>query len=122
MRKSIICIIAVAGMAAGCATAPEKIEPVSVGQAAYEALSCPQIAQEQVRLSGELSTMSAAQRRARAIDTVGVALVGLPAASIFGSSHTRDIARLKGEQEAAHRQSVASSCGAGAAPGATNTP
>lgn len=122
MKKSAICVLAVAAFAAGCATAPDKIAPASVSDAAYQSMSCPQVAQEQARLSGELSTMSAAQRRARTIDTVGVALVGLPAASLFGSNHARDIARLKGEQVAAQRHAVASNCDTAVASVGSTTP
>jgi hypothetical protein len=103
--------------ASGCATAPDKITAASVSGSPYEQWSCARIGEEAAQLSSSLAAANSAQRRARAIDSVGVALFLIPAASLLGSNHADEIAQLKGRQEALAQQAAAKSC-AGASIGA----
>ena len=93
-----------------CASAPEKINPIAIADNEYAALSCQQLGAESQRVQTALDGASSAQRTARRMDAVGVALVGLPAASLLGANHTHKIARLKGQQLALWRQSTQYRC------------
>lgn len=99
-----------AAFVAGCASAPDKIQASYVGDDAYARLSCAQVAAEHAHIDDALARRSDAQRRARTIDTIGVALAGVPAASLLGANHSREIAQLKGEQAAIGRQEQSERC------------
>ena len=110
MTRIAVPIVAVATFVSACATAPEKISPTFVSADVYAAQSCEQLGSSEQRVQSELEKASASQRNARGVDTVGVALVGLPAASLLGRNRAKSIAKLKGEQEAIWRQSTRLNC------------
>lgn len=95
---------------AGCAQAPESIQPSYVSQSNYINWSCPQLAEERGHLSAALATASAQQQSARTGDTVGVILLGLPVSSMSGESIAPEVARLKGEQEAVRKVMIRKHC------------
>lgn len=120
--KRLITAAACGGLLAGCATAPENIAPGYVSPVAYEAFSCRQLGEEQLRLQASLATMSDAQRHARTNDTIGVIFLGLPVSSLSGNNVASEIRRLKGENEAVQQSMIRHDCSAPSAPPAAVTP
>ena len=98
-------------LVSACATAPEKIGPSMVDAASYRTMSCQQLGGEEDRVQSLLEKRSASQTRTRSIDTIGVAVLGVPAGSVLGGSYTKQIGRLKGQQLAIWRQETQSDCG-----------
>ena len=98
------------GLLAACAQSPEAIQPAYVSPVTYSDWSCPQIMEEQARLSGALATASQQQQQARSNDTAAVIFFGLPLASMSGANIAPQIARYKGEQEAVRLAGVTRSC------------
>ena len=105
----------IAALLASCASLPQNISAASIDETPYQGWSCARVGAERARVDDDLALASYAQRRARRFDTIGVVLVGLPVASIFGAGHGREIAELKGQQIALRRRSNAATC-MGAAP------
>ena len=97
------CVLALSG----CATAPDKIQPSAVNASAYAALTCGGLEAEKTRTSAALRSLEHAQRRARAVDTIGVALVFVPVSSLLGGNHKREIADRKGQLAVMDAQSNA---------------
>jgi len=110
MNRAVLPIVAIATIVSACATAPEKISPTFVSADVYAAQSCEQLGSAEQRVQRDLEKASASQRSARGVDTIGVALVGLPAASLLGRNRAKSIAKLKGEQQAIWRQSTRLNC------------
>ncbi|MFC3693124.1 hypothetical protein [Chenggangzhangella methanolivorans] len=99
---------------AACAKSPESIAPAYVSEVGYQSYTCVQLGEEGSRLSTALAHASAQQEKARANDTVGVILIGLPVSSMSGDNIAPEIARLKGEQEAVRKAGMKKNCGAAA--------
>lgn len=102
-------LLSILGLAA-CAKPPEAIGPSYVSDLSYQALSCEQLSAEAVRLSDAVAISSMKQRNARANDTVGVLLIGLPVSTLSGDNQAADLGRLKGEYEAVRRAALAKNC------------
>jgi hypothetical protein len=103
----------IAGMAAtlaACAAAPESIPASYVSEVTYQHFTCPQLGEESSRLSTALVTASKQQHQARAGDTFGVILIGLPVSSMSGGNIAPEVARLKGESEAVRRAIITKRC------------
>ena len=96
----------------GCAANPESIAPAYVSYVTYQSWTCRQLAEEQSRLIAALSSASDAQRTARANDTMGVILLGLPVSSLSGSNQASNVARLKGELDAVQKAMTVKGCSA----------
>lgn len=95
---------------AACAKSPESISASYVSHVGYQSWSCPQLGEEQHRLSAALATASTEQKKTRSQDTAGVILLGLPVSSMSGGNIAPEIARLKGEQEAVRKAMIIKSC------------
>ncbi|PZQ13659.1 MAG: hypothetical protein DI565_14050 [Ancylobacter novellus] len=93
-----------------CAKSPESIAPAYVSEVSYQSYSCAQLGEESARLTAALANASTQQEKARANDTVGVILIGLPVSSLSGDNIAPEIARLKGEQEAIRKASFRKNC------------
>jgi len=102
MKKWIVMVMVIVLVAilAGCAATPGSIRPSYVSELTYMNYTCEQLTSEQVRLAAILNAVSDAQRQARTADTIGVILIGVPTASLFGGNKKLEIARLKGELQA----------------------
>lgn len=85
-------------------------------------MSCAQLAAERTTLDQSLARLEVSQRRTRAIDTAGVALLFLPIGSLVGGNHASEIGALRGEQRAIDARLSESSCGSDSAPIAVNHP
>ena len=99
-----------ASLLAGCAQSPESIRPAYVSPMVYLNWSCPQIFEEQARLTNALATASIQQEQARSNDTAAVIFLGLTLASMTGANIAPEIARYKGEQEAVRLAGIHHSC------------
>ncbi len=110
MNRTIGWLVLGGVVLAGCATAPENIEPAYVSEAIYQDRSCEQLGQEQNRLASELSYAADEQRRAARDDAAGVFFLGLPVASMSGRDATPEIARLKGELQAIQTVATSNAC------------
>lgn len=90
---------------AACARGPDSIEARYVSPNVYQSWSCDQLAEERLRLTGEVQRVSGLQRENAAADavmmTVGI-VVFWPV--LFGLAMTKDrkdeLGRLKGEYDA----------------------
>jgi hypothetical protein len=115
MKLKVVCAVAVAAVAQGCAKSPETIEASYISDVGYRNWSCDQLVGEEQRLGAALASASQKQRDARSNDTVGVIFLGLPVASLSGDNVAPDIARLKGESKAVSSAMQAKRCSPGAA-------
>ncbi|WP_431285462.1 hypothetical protein ACQW02_11930 [Humitalea sp. 24SJ18S-53] len=100
-----------AAVIVGCAQAPETIAPAFVSEIPYLSYTCEQLADEQLRLNGELLVSTQQQQQARSNDTAGVILLGLPLGSMSGGNVAPLIAQYRGQQEAMHRAAIRKGCG-----------
>ena len=112
MRNDLAVVsLAAAAVALGaCASKPENIQPSYVSTVPYESWSCQQLGEEQERLSLAYAAAAKQQNTARANDTAGVILLGLPLASMTGHNVAPEVARLKGLQDAVSRASILKNC------------
>jgi len=108
--KIQIAALLVAASVASCAKAPEAIGPSYVSVLNYQAWSCEQLASESVRLSDAVAISSMKQRQARANDTMGVLLIGVPISTFSGDNQAVDLGRLKGEYEAVRQAGLQRNC------------
>ena len=102
--------LAALGLLAGCAQAPEDVAPAYVSSVPYEAWSCGQLAQERLILRVAVAESFSRQTKARAGDTMGVLLLGLPTASMSGEDEANSLAQLKGHQRAIDDVSAHKAC------------
>ena len=84
----------------GCASSPESIPPSYVSGEPYQSLTCLQLSDVKYNVGNELFDASRQQRQARLNDAFGVSTILLPLASINGGNISRQVAYLKGKQEA----------------------
>lgn len=108
MRTSVVVCMAV--LACGCAMKPESVKPAYISEMTYRDWTCDQLAAEQARLAAALSSACDAQRHARAGDTWGVILLGLPVSTLSGNNQAAEIARLKGELQAVQKAATLKNC------------
>ena len=95
---------------AACAAKPENIAPAAFPVAAYSARSCNQLSADAARVHDAIAVASEAQDKARRADTVGVILLGIPAASLVGKDRAGTISVLKGEAEAIRQSQAMAGC------------
>lgn len=96
MHRTVI----IAGLAlslAACATAPSAIPASYINPDPYRASSCEQLLAERGRVDAELGRVVRSQERARTWDTAGVAITGIPVASLTGNNHRDQIGALRGQ-------------------------
>lgn len=110
MRK-VFLIFGMAAIAYGCAERPESIAPSYVSTVTYQNWTCQQLGEEEQRLNAAYVTAAQQQRDARTNDTWGVALIGLPTASLSGENIAPQIANLKGQLNAVHQSETLKNCG-----------
>ena len=108
-NQSFLALMALFVVAA-CAPAPESIQPSFVNDNHYQSWTCRQLHEEVLRLDATLAAASFKQHSARSSDKIGVLFTGLPLASISGQNIAPEIARYKGEKEAARRVLVLKQC------------
>jgi len=110
MRKNAVIITLALLVISGCAKRPDAIVPVDIPMAAYENLTCEQIATEIVAENQKLSALSQAQNNAATGDAVGVFLIGVPVSSVSGGDKEGDIAVSKGKLQSLQNVSMSKGC------------
>ena len=95
---------------AGCSQTADSIKPASVDGSKYAAMSCDGLKAENASISATLGDLSAKQAKAAEADKTAFVVGGLLAASVVGEDHSKEIARLKGEQAAIQKASAAHNC------------
>lgn len=121
--KAVNTAALLAALALGaCATAPDRIAAIAPPPDQYTGMSCVQLTAERATLDQSLVRLEASQRRTRAIDTAGVALLFLPIGSLVGGNHAAEIGALRGEERAIGARLSGSGCANTSAPIAVNDP
>lgn len=110
MRKAASLVIA-ALVATGCAKTPESISPSYISPNQYAAYDCKMLALEEERLQAALDTTSKEQTNAHGQDVAAVILIGMPVSTLSGANIAPEVARLKGELQAAQRMGIQKKCG-----------
>lgn len=110
MRHLTFAAMLSAALLCGCAKSADSIAPAYVSDISYRPLTCSDLAIETARLQTALARASAQQDNARANDTVGVILIGVPVSSLSGDNIAPEVARLKGELETISRVTVEKKC------------
>lgn len=115
--KAVNTATLLAALALGaCATAPDRIAAIAPPPTQYSGMSCGQLTSERATLDQSLVRLEASQRRTRAIDTAGVALLFLPIGSLVGGNHASEIGALRGEERAIDARLSQGSCANTSAP------
>ena len=89
-------ILAFGLLLAACAQQPDKISAIEVSGDPYRGFSCKKLKAEHLKISQELESASADQKRAANGDAWGVFLLGLPVSSMSGADKEAAIAVAKG--------------------------
>ncbi len=110
MQRLLILAILGAAVLGGCAQTPESVQASYISPVTYDDWTCKQLSGESVRVDAALATASKQQSDARTGDTVGILLLGLPAASMSGKAVAPEIARLKGSKEAIQQSMTLKNC------------
>lgn len=110
MKFQLSAVLSVAALLCGCAKAPDSISASYISDVGYRSWSCENLKAEATRLSAAYTVAAKQQENARTNDVVGVILIGLPVSSLSGDNIAPEIARLKGEQEAVRKATMAKNC------------
>lgn len=108
--KHVKALAIVALMAAGCAKTPDTINPSYISPNQYASYDCKMLALEEERLQTALDTASKEQTNAHSQDVAGVILLGMPVSTLSGANIAPEVARLKGELQAAQRMGIQKKC------------
>lgn len=108
MKKMMFVVTA---MLAGCAARPQDIPPTYVSELPYMSATCDQLRDTLLNVNTALGNAASNQVSARANDSLGVVLIGLPVASMAGKDSTAQVAILKGHADAIRRAGSAKNCG-----------
>jgi hypothetical protein len=103
--RSVVLVLSVGSVLAGCASKPRDIHAAYVSPLTYKDYSCRQLLDEADRLSHEASRSFGVQQRQRTTDTVlavtGVVFVPIAIAFIEGDGvKAAEVARIKGQMHA----------------------
>lgn len=110
MKKIVFISIATALALFSCAKRPDAIVPADVPMAAYNGLSCEQLAGELDKERKALSAVSKQQNNAATGDAVGVFLLAVPASTVFGGDKEGEVAVAKGKVMAIENSLKAKGC------------
>jgi len=90
-------IISMAASSLGCASRASSVPPVAVPSANYEGYTCQESRTMLSQAMARRDALASSQNTAATIDVIGVLLVLLPVASIFGGDKEGRLASAKGE-------------------------
>lgn len=96
-------------MLAGCAAAPEDIQPVPSTRT-FAGLTCAELDVEREKIANALAHSYVAERKRRHDDTSIVVLTGIPHSGFQENEVEAEIARLKGEADAFNTELAKRSC------------
>jgi hypothetical protein len=95
-----------------CAKRPDAIAPIAVNDTGYMAMDCQQLTNELNLERKKLASLTKQQNDAATGDAVGVFLIGVPTASVFGGDQEGNLAVSKGTVLAMENAERAKNCGA----------
>ncbi len=102
--KNVAIAAIICGILAGCADAPNKIQPNYVSPMQYSNLDCEQVRSEMMRVSSQVRVLVGQQQKKHKNDQVamGVGLIVAWPALFFliGGDKKEQLAEMKGEYEA----------------------
>lgn len=90
-------IIAMAASSLGCASRASSVPPVAVPSANYMGYTCQESRAMLRSAMARRDALSSSQNTAATIDVIGVILILLPVATIFGGDKEGRLATAKGE-------------------------
>lgn len=112
MLRVSACVLLMLISLPACAKRPDAIAPIAVSDAGFMAMDCQALAQE-LRVEREkLAALTRQQNDAATGDAVGVFLIGVPTASVFGGDKEGNLAVSKGTVLAMENAERAKNCGA----------
>lgn len=97
MKKHVLFSALSLAIVSGCAKGANSIVPVSIPVAAYSNLNCQELGQEFIKEQESVAFLSKKQNEAAIGDAIGVALIGVPTASITGHDREGKLAVSKGK-------------------------
>lgn len=95
MKHTVITSLFVVLFMSACAKGPDSIMPVSMN-GAFNGMDCNAASVELKNARANETALSAEQRSAVAGDAIGVLLLGIPTASLFGGDKEGQLAVEKG--------------------------
>ncbi len=112
MSNTIKClsVAAFAVALSACASSPESIKASNIDSAQFAYLTCPQLAEWQGKLTAAYNTAADSQDNARAMDAVGLLVLGTPVGSMTHQYTPNQIADLKGRLAAVQQLQTADHC------------
>ncbi len=112
MSNSIKClsIAALAVALSACASSPDSIKAANIDSTQFAYLTCPQLAEWQGKLTAAYNTAADSQDNARAMDAVGLLVLGTPIGSMTHQYTPDQIADLKGRLAAVQTLQAADHC------------
>lgn len=93
-----------------CASSPESIKAANIDSTQFAYLTCPQLAEWQGKLTAAYNTAADSQDSARAMDAVGLLVLGTPLGSMTHQNTPDQIADLKGRLAAVQQLQAANNC------------
>lgn len=95
--RILLVLLLATSAVAGCARSPGSIAPAHVPFEMYRDLSCEEARGERARITEALSALETQQRNAMVGDTIAVALIAIPVASLFGGDVSSALAVERGK-------------------------
>ncbi|MGD0867566.1 MAG: hypothetical protein ABSA49_18650 [Rhizomicrobium sp.] len=103
-------VAALAVALSACASSPESIKAANIDSTQFAYMTCPQLAEWEGRLTAAYNVAATSEDNARAMDAVGLALLGTPVGSMTHQFTPDQIADLKGRIAAAQKLEAAGNC------------
>jgi hypothetical protein len=112
MVRILGCVLLMLMVLPACAKRPDAIAPIAVSESGYMAMDCQMLATELRLERQKLAALTKQQNDAATGDAVGVFLIGVPTASVFGGDKEGNLAVSKGTVLAMENAERAKNCGA----------
>jgi starvation-inducible outer membrane lipoprotein len=112
MSNSIKClsVAALAVALSACASSPGSIKAANIDSTQFAYLTCPQLSEWQDRLTAAYKVAANSQDNARAMDAVGLLVLGTPVGSMTHKYTPDQISDLKGRLAAVQQLQTADNC------------
>jgi len=107
--KGLTIAMAAAALSA-CASSPESIKAANIDSQQFAYLTCPQLAEWQGKLTAAYNTAADSEDNARAMDAVGLLLLGTPVGSMTHQYTPDQMSDLKGRLAAVEQLESAGHC------------
>jgi starvation-inducible outer membrane lipoprotein len=112
MSNTVKClsVAAFAVALSACASSPESIKAANIDSTQFAYLTCPQLSEWQGKLTAAYNTAADSQNNARAMDAVGLLVLGAPIGSMTHRYTPDQIADLKGRLAAVQQLQTTDHC------------